>query len=149
MRTFNQISTFMAGWEGRVWIGSLYAWQRQIGGTLASNFFFFFFFKWLHENLKTLKITPRSNKGGLFVEILGYHNGTRRGCLQVPVSVKTSDQACELFLGWGKRHDVIVYKFLYELRLVIGHISSFQVGERGGGEFENQNPQPPSSLEKN
>nr|POF04631.1 hypothetical protein CFP56_39165 [Quercus suber] len=42
-------------------------------------------------------ITPRSNKGGLFVEISGYHNGARRGCLQVPVGVKTSDWACEFF----------------------------------------------------
>ena len=62
----------------------------------------FFFFIWLHENLKTLKITSRSNKGDLSVEISGYHNGAKRGCLQVPIEVKTGDWACEFFFGLGK-----------------------------------------------
>ena len=42
------------------------------------------FFKRLHENSKLLDFTSRSNKGGLFVEISEYHNGTRRSCLWVP-----------------------------------------------------------------
>ena len=79
------------GWVGRTGLDWVIVCLVEIGRWNFSKQLFFFFFKWLRENLKTLKIAPRSNKGGLFVEILGYRNGTRHGCLQVPVSVKTSD----------------------------------------------------------
>ena len=36
------------------------------------------------------------------MEISGYHNGAKRGCLQVPIEVKTGDWACEFFFGLGK-----------------------------------------------
>lgn len=120
------VSTFMAEWEWWVWIGLLYARQRSAGGTLVSNFFFF---KWLHESFETLKVTPRSNKGCLFVEILGYHNGAWSGCLQVPVGVKIGDCVWVFFWSWGKRHDMVFYWLQSELRLVIEHVSSFWVGE--------------------
>ena len=42
------------------------------------------FFKRFHENYKILEFSSRSNKGGIFVEISEYHNGTRHGCLRVP-----------------------------------------------------------------
>lgn len=85
------------GWVGRTGLDWIIVCLVEIGRWNFSKLLFFFFPKWLHENLKTLKITPISNKGGLFVEISGHHNGARRGCLQVPVGVKIGDWACEFF----------------------------------------------------
>ena len=48
-------------------------------------------FKQFHKNYKILEITSRSNKGGIFAEILSitmeifeYHNGAKGGCVCVP-----------------------------------------------------------------
>ena len=46
------------------------------------------FYKCFRESYKSLEITSRSNKGGLFVEISEYYNGVRRGCLRAPEFVK-------------------------------------------------------------
>lgn len=82
------------------------------------------------------------------MEISGYHNGAWSGCLQVPVGVKIGDCVWVFFLELGKeaRHGFL----LVAVGVKIGNWTCkfFLSWGRGGGEFENQNPQPQSSLEK-
>lgn len=85
---------------------------------------------WALWSLVLLEFCVRSNKAGLFVEIVLYHGGARRGCVMTPTSSKRS--------GWSLFWKELCRFLSAEKPLLLQGVTSANAGgfgpSAGGGQ---------------